>query len=424
MADKRKTSNPPTNRLATYLERRDLERRNPAAITPRGDGSNEPADTGIADFSMRQMPTQLRGASGSLMSGNRVNGLAFLQQQQQQLRDVPSSSDIGREPRQRGNIFDGLAPGRNGRGIGSMGGGQYVPTVGIVPNNPRNAQFKPQFRESAFNSRQMDLNSQMRNDAFMAGINQKRKVYGKFGQDQNATPFDIAANNQLIDNAVAANQQQVGRNFMSARDKAMISRPMGGQQEQRSGYGDTNPINGRGIEGFIPSGNMPDLRGYRQYDNGARYQGSPNRNGISPDILVGRTATGGVSLVGEADLNSPGGITDQSRAAANQRRDARVIGNQIKYGLSPDTPAVARALGAAGTKRAGIERMSRQRQDLEDLQHETTLEHFRSIKDPAARRSAIEKHLGGQGITPSPPSQGMNLGTNAFTGPQTGRINR
>lgn len=284
---------------------------------PSGVGSNEPADTGIADYRMSAMP---------------------------------------------------------------------------VRNHPRNAQFKPQFRESAFNSRQMDLNSQMRNDAFMAGINQKRRLRGEGQYDQG-----------IIDNAVAANQQQVGRNFMSARDKAMISRPMGGQQEQRSGYGDTNPINGRGIEGFIPSGNMPDRLTSRQYADGARYEGNPNRDGISPDILVGRTATGGVSLVGEPSLNSPGGITDQSRAAANQRRDSRIIGNQIKYGLSPGTPAVARALGAAGTKRAGIERMNRQRQDLEDLQHETTLEHFRSIKDPAARRSAIEKHLGGQGITPSPP---------------------
>ena len=338
---------------------------------PRGDPSNEPADTGIADFNMRQMPTKLRGATGS--------------------------SAIGWDPQQRGNIFDGLAPGRNGGGIGSMGGGQYVPTVGIVPNNPRNAQFAPQFRESAFNSRQMDLNSQMRKDAFMVGINQKRRLRGEGQYDQG-----------IIDNAVAANQQQVGRNFMSARDKAMISRPMGGQQEQRSGYGDTNPINGRGIEGFIPSGNMPDLRGYRQYDNGARYQGSPNRNGISPDILVGRTATGGVSLVGEADLNSPGGITDQSRAAASQRRDARIIGNQIKYGLSPETPAVAAATerstmrnAPARAERKGIERMNKQRQDLEDLQQETTLEHFRSIKDPLARRTAIEKHLGGQGLPAS-----------------------
>jgi hypothetical protein len=314
---------------------------------------------------------------------------------------IPSSplpdSFIG--PQQRGNIFDGLAPGRNGGGIGSMGGGQYVPTVGIVPNNPRNSQFAPQFRESAFNSRQMDLNSQMRNDAFMVGINQKRRLRGEGQYDQG-----------IINNAVAANQQQVGRNFMSARDKAMISRPMGGQQEQRSGYGDTNPINGRGIEGFIPSGNMPDLVGYRQYDNGARYQGSPNRNGISPDILVGRTATGGVSLVGEADLNSPGGITDQSRAAASQRRDARIIGNQIKYGLSPETPAVAAATerstmrnAPARAERKGIERMNKQRQDLEDLQQETTLEHFRSIKDPLARRTAIEKHLGGQGL-PAPES--------------------
>lgn len=254
----------------------------------------------------------------------------------------------------------------------------------------------------------MDLNSKMRNDAFMAGINQKRKVYGKFGQNQNATPFDIAANNQLIDNAVAANQQQVGRNFMSARDKAMISRPMGGQQEKRSGYGDTNPINGRGIEGFIPSGNMPDLNEIRGGIDGRYYEGNqylvgPNRFGRPPAVTVGRTPSGSISLTGQREMNSPGGITDQSRAAANQRRDARIIGNQIKYGLSPDTPAVARALGAAGTKRAGIERMSRQRQGLEDLQHETTIEHFRSIKDPAARRSAIEKHLGGQGITPSPP---------------------
>jgi hypothetical protein len=57
----------------------------------------------------------------------------------------------------------------------------------------------------------------------------------------------------------------------------------------------------------------------------------------------------------------------------------------------------------ARAERKGIERMNKQRQDLEDLQQETTLEHFRSIKDPLARRTAIEKHLGGQGL-PAPES--------------------
>jgi hypothetical protein len=358
----------------------------------------------MQDFQMSNMPNRQRGASGS--------------------------SAIGWEPQQRGSIFDGLAPGRNGGGIGSMGGGQYAPTVGIVPNNPRNAQFKPQFRESAFNSRQMDLNSQMRNDAFMAGINQKRKVYGKFGQDQNATPFEIAANNQLIDNAVAANQQQVGRNFMSARDKAMISRPMGGQQEQRSGYGDTNPINGRGIEGFIPSGNMvkpqerinqatgrPQL--FLTRPNGGRSNFFEGNEYASEDAAgneipgkstqVYRTPTGGIGLRGTYDPANPSNrMTDQSRASASQRRDARILGNRLKYGLSPETPAVAAAMerstmrnAPVRAERQGIERMNQRRQDLEDLQDETTLEHFRSIKDPFARRSAIEQYLGSQSKTPA-----------------------
>jgi hypothetical protein len=217
----------------------------------------------------------------------------------------------------------------------------------------------------------------------------------------------------IIDNAVAANQQQVGRNFMSARDKAMISRPMGGQQEQRSGYGDTNPINGRGIEGFIPSGNMPDRNQIRggiegKYLEGNQYFGSSNRFGRPPAITVGRTPSGGISLTGQSELNSPGGMTDQSRAAAGQRRDDRILGNRIKYGLSPETPAVAGAMerstmrnAPARAERQGIERMNQQRQAMEDLRHEATLEHFRSIKDPLARRSAIEKHLGGQGVPAS-----------------------
>jgi hypothetical protein len=101
-------------------------------------------------------------------------------------------------------------------------------------------------------------------------------------------------------------------------------------------------------------------------------------------------------------------MTDQSRAAAGQRRDARILGNRLKYGLSPETPAVAAAMeqstmrnAPARAERQGIERMSRQRQDLEDLQHETTLEHFRSIKEPFARRSAIEQYLGSQSKTPA-----------------------
>ena len=402
MADKARET-PTTNRLATFLERRKRERQQGAGITPQPTSTRQTPPVPqqrqpMQDFAVPNMPNRQRGAPGS-------SAIGWESQPAEELpADALMPENVDR------SIFYGLAPGRSGRGIGSMGKGQYVPTVGIVPNNPRNAQFAPQFRESAFNSRQMDLNSQMRNDAFMAGINQKRKVYGKFGQDQNATPFDIAANNQLIDNAVAANQQQVGRNFMSARDKAMISRPMGGQQEQRSGYGDTNPINGRGIEGFIPSGNMPDRLTSRQYADGARYQGNPNRNGISPDILVGRTATGGVSLVGERDLNSPGGMTDQSRAAAGQRRDARILGNRLKYGLSPETPAVAAATerstmrnAPARAERQGIERMNQRRQAMEDLQDETTAEYFRSITDPRDRRSVIEKHLGGQAKTPSPP---------------------
>jgi len=241
----------------------------------------------------------------------------------------------------------------------------------------------------------MVLNSQMRNDAFMVGINQKRRLRGEGAYDQG-----------IIDNAVAANQQQVGRNFMSARDKAMISRPMGGQQEQRSGYGDTNPINGRGIEGFIPSGNMPDRNQIRggieeKYNEFNEYSGGSNRFGRPAAIAVGRTPSGGISLTGQREMNSPGGMTDQSKSAAGQRRDDRILGNRLKYGLSPETPAVAGAMERSTMRNAPAKVERQRRQDLEDLQHETTLEHFRSIKDPLARRSAIEKHLGGQGIPAS-----------------------
>jgi hypothetical protein len=124
-------------------------------------------------------------------------------------------------------------------------------------------------------------------------------------------------------------------------------------------------------------------------------------------------------------------MTDQSRAAASQRRDDRILGNRLKYGLSPETPAVAAAMerstmrnAPARAERQGIERMNQQRQAMEDLRHEATLEHFRSIKDPLARRSAIEKHLGGQNpVITAPNGRGL-FSTDAFRGPQTGRINR
>jgi len=217
---------------------------------------------------------------------------------------------------------------------------------------------------------------------------------------------------------------------MSARDKAMISRPMGGQQEQRSGYGDTNPINGRGIEGFIPSGNMvkpqerinsatgkPQL--FLTRPNGGRSKFFEGNEYASEDAAgneipgkstqVYRTPTGGIGLRGTYDPANPSNrMTDQSKSAAGQRRDDRILGNRLKYGLSPETPAVAGAMerstmrnAPAKLERQGIERINKQRQDIQDLQHETTLEHFRSIKDPLARRSAIEKHLGGQGIPAS-----------------------
>ncbi len=182
--------------------------------------------------------------------------------------------------------------------------------------NPRNSAFAPQSRMQSFNRRALDQKYQGMDNARTGLAARNARVYDNFGRPPGDDMGGSRLNFGQIDDAVADRQRQVGRNFMSSRDRRMVDAPIVGE-----------PINGRSVFGEQP-GSTPA----REAISNAQH--NLNQKSFTRQF---NAAHG----IGPAPAPAP---RDTLNDYASIEKDKRIIGNARKYGLDANAPAVAMAL--------------------------------------------------------------------------------